>query len=258
MTCARPRQSRLRRSDRKLLIGIICGVMIATILFVSFMMSAYELFTAEIEELNAQYVEEISTLNTQHLAETSELQATIQDLTAEVSARDEQIIAIQQIHEEEDTAVSLGLMKKYLYVIQDAPTNEGVTLDLIAYTDQLCRDRNVNPHLVWAIIYHESRYQANAHNPRTDARGLGQFIPRTGRAIYQDYLNLGTYSHDLAYDPYVNVELITEYLRDINTRCSNNRDVLDEYGGYTAGQYYEEIAAYMTNVGTDPTVMIYN
>lgn len=254
----RQSRSRLRHADIALVIGILGGAVLAVLVAVPFMLALQQDYTEAVANLNAVHSAEVSAMTEQHQTDISSLVETNQELSTEADILNEQLTVLATAGPDDQSVVNLALAQKYLYVIREAPVGKGVTLELLAYTDQLCREKNVNPHLVWAMVQHESRFMADATNPRTDARGLGQFIPRTGRAIYEDYLCLGTYSHQLAYDPYINIQMMVEYLRDINTRQSNNRDVLDEYGGYTAGQYYNEIAAYMNNVGTDPTITTYN
>jgi len=241
-----------------LLLGVLLGTALSIIVGISFFTYLQRAHDNKLMAMSSHYESTIQQLNAAHEEELSRAEAQISELTARTLELEESLETMQNLHTADSGTISMWLVKKYMYVIKEAPLNKGVTLDLIAYNDQLCKEKNVNPHLVWAIINHESRFNAKACNPETDARGFGQFIPSTAKSVYENMLKLGSYTHDLAYDPYISIQLIVEYLRDINTRQTNNVDVLNEYGGYTAGRYYREIKAYMDAVGTDATVTVYN
>ncbi len=69
---------------------------------------------------------------------------------------------------------------------------------------------NLDPHLVMAVIWVESKYEPKATS-RKDARGLMQIIPPTGRWIAKE-IKMETYSDDLLYDPDTNIRMGCWYL----------------------------------------------
>lgn len=77
---------------------------------------------------------------------------------------------------------------------------------IIKYSTQY----NLDPHLVMAVIWVESKYEPKATS-RKDARGLMQIIPPTGQWIAKE-IGLETYSDDLLYEPDINIRMGCWYL----------------------------------------------
>jgi soluble lytic murein transglycosylase len=72
------------------------------------------------------------------------------------------------------------------------------------------KDARLDPWLVLAVIRHESAFNARAVS-RSDARGLMQLLPSTGREVYQR-IGLEAFRSDLLFDPQLNVRLGAQYL----------------------------------------------
>ena len=68
----------------------------------------------------------------------------------------------------------------------------------------------LDPWLVLSVIRQESAFNAHAVS-RSDARGLMQLLPSTGREVYQR-IGLEAFRNDLLFDPQLNVRLGTQYL----------------------------------------------
>jgi peptidoglycan lytic transglycosylase len=68
----------------------------------------------------------------------------------------------------------------------------------------------LDPWLVLGVIRQESGFNARAVS-RSDARGLMQLLPTTGRELYQR-MGLEPFRDDLLFDPQMNVRLGTQYL----------------------------------------------
>jgi soluble lytic murein transglycosylase len=68
----------------------------------------------------------------------------------------------------------------------------------------------IDPWLILGVIRQESAFNARAIS-RSDARGLMQLLPSTGREVYQR-IGLGGYRNDLLFDPQLNVRLGAQYL----------------------------------------------
>ena len=69
---------------------------------------------------------------------------------------------------------------------------------------------SVDPLLILGVIRQESAFNARATS-RSDARGLMQLLPSTGREVYQR-IGLGAFRDDLLFDPQLNVRLGAQYL----------------------------------------------
>ncbi|HSF30901.1 MAG TPA: transglycosylase SLT domain-containing protein [Candidatus Tectomicrobia bacterium] len=68
----------------------------------------------------------------------------------------------------------------------------------------------LDPWLILGVIRQESAFSARAVS-RSDARGLMQLLPSTGREVYQRS-GLGPFRDDLLFDPGLNVRLGAQYL----------------------------------------------
>jgi soluble lytic murein transglycosylase-like protein/TolA-binding protein len=68
----------------------------------------------------------------------------------------------------------------------------------------------LDPLLILGVVRQESAFNARAIS-RSDARGLMQLLPSTGREVYQR-LGLETFRDDLLFDPQMNVRLGAQYL----------------------------------------------
>lgn len=90
----------------------------------------------------------------------------------------------------------------------------------------------LDPELIRAIVYNESRYDPNARNPKSGATGLMQLLPKwhTKRA-----LNLGV--TDL-YDPYGNIMTGCDFLNELMQKYSFNYAISYYAGGYNYANAY--------------------
>lgn len=157
-----------------------------------------------------------------------------------------------------DATSSMYILKKYDYVIDVAPVDGGVSYALLEHVDQRCKEKNVNPHLVWGIVNIESSFDTRARNAKSDARGFGQFLKSTGKSIYENYLGLGPYNHDYAYDPYVGLEMIIEYLHYLTEYHRGNViSMIQNYSGDSGMSYYNKLASQMKRNGYDISVISY-
>ena len=85
---------------------------------------------------------------------------------------------------------------------------------------QKAQERELDPHLILALIRQESLFDARARSPAT-ALGLMQLIPPTAARVAKQ-LGLPAPTQDKLFDPELNVNLGTQYLKDLLQRYSNN------------------------------------
>ena len=85
---------------------------------------------------------------------------------------------------------------------------------------QKARERELDPHLILALIRQESLFDPRARSPAT-ALGLMQLIPPTAARVAKQ-LGLAVPTQDKLFDPELNVALGTQYLKDLLQRYSNN------------------------------------
>ena len=177
---------------------------------------------ANYQDLVVSYEEERQNIAKQYESEISEL-------------KDE--IAFMERTPTADLAV-LRKVEQYQYVLDN-----GLSSDLVLYTDEQCKKWDINPHLVWAIVETESRYNPNVENTEgSSARGLGQIVIATARNMYENVLGhgAGSYSHKMAYDPFVNIQMMCAL---IGTGLQDNNTLeyaIKRYSGGVSG-YLEHI-----------------
>jgi len=85
---------------------------------------------------------------------------------------------------------------------------------------QKAQERELDPHLILALIRQESLFDARARSPAT-ALGLMQLIPPTAARVAKQ-LGLPAPTPEKLFDPELNVNLGTQYLKDLLRRYSNN------------------------------------
>lgn len=209
-----------------------------------------------------QYENNVSTIQSDHTIQIqqirSDYEAQIEELTASYNAQlEEQAAQIELLTEQvnqrsADSNELFELARKYWYVFRDAPDNSGLTMDQIVLIDDLCKEDNLNPHIMMCIYKQESGFTSVIDNyGDSGARGLGQVMPATGKSIYENILGLGSYTHDMAYDPSVNI-LITEELiaRNIDGGLYN---AIACYSGDSSGGYYSKLLSVANGYGVDIT-----
>jgi soluble lytic murein transglycosylase-like protein len=84
----------------------------------------------------------------------------------------------------------------------------------------------VDPHLLWAIAYLETRFRPQLVSPK-GARGLMQLIPATGRRY-------GLLTKRDLHDPLRSIDAAARYLRDLTLMFDGRADLV--LAGYNAGE----------------------
>ena len=88
-------------------------------------------------------------------------------------------------------------------------------------------EHGVDPYLVAAIIFTESRFRSDARS-EAGASGLMQLMPETAREVAAR-LGLGDFEPGQLTDPETNINLGVAYLRDLEARFHNQELVLAAY-----------------------------
>lgn len=180
--------------------------------------------------IEAEHQRELDELNAKHEAEVAELKNNLEEL-------DELYTNLNNAK-----AADFDFYKDYWYVFRDAPANSGISLELIRFVDEKCQEWDVNPQWMWAIYDLETGFDTNLDNAAgSGARGLGQVMPSTGKEIWERILGhgAGSYTHRMAYDPFVNAEItVTHIGRNIAIGSMSNAIQLYSGGG---GQSYWSI-----------------
>lgn len=79
--------------------------------------------------------------------------------------------------------------------------------------EQRAKEYNLDPYLVYALIYVESHYDPNAQSHK-DAKGLMQITPATGRWAAEN-LGIKDFNEDMLYEPEINIRIGCWYLYNL-------------------------------------------
>jgi soluble lytic murein transglycosylase len=97
--------------------------------------------------------------------------------------------------------------------------------------DRFAKANGLDPFLVAALIRQESEFDARAVS-RTSARGLTQIMPETGRELSRR-VHLAPYSTIRLFEPAVNLQLGTYYLKMVTTQLGGHQEAA--LAAYNAG-----------------------
>lgn len=240
---------------------VITAMLVSTtmLLFFIIAMNALELsYAQKINDISMSHTEYINDMTIAHDRElsylTSQYDAEMSDLMDQLEAKDELIIKLQgeQYTNYENAAY---LLDKYDYVFSRMSGTSGITMNDIAYYDNMCKENNWNPHIMWCIYWNESRFTSIIDNPASSARGLGQILHSTAESMYENILDLGTYDHTMAYDTRTNMMLTTHLLfRNIDQGL---RSAIALYSGDSTGSYYNVVCKNARDFGVDISTTTY-
>ena len=121
-----------------------------------------------------------------------------------------------------------------LYVVHNEPPwylRARYPLDYGAIVQAHARNYRLDPALLAAVIYTESKFDANARSP-AGAVGLMQLLPETARGIAERTGGAGFVSSDLI-NPEINIRYGCWYLRHLLDKYGDERTAL---AAYHAGQ----------------------
>ncbi len=123
----------------------------------------------------------------------------------------------------------------YLYLPLDAAPREfwafAFPLPFRAEVESLSKQNGLDPFLVVALIRQESEFDPKAVSP-TGARGLAQIQPATGQELSRR-LKLTSYSSAALFQPRLNLELGTYYLKSLLTQVGGREEAA--LAAYDAG-----------------------
>lgn len=104
-------------------------------------------------------------------------------------------------------------------------------LDYKQIIEQRSKEYALDPYLVSAIIYTESRFKPDAVSPK-GATGLMQIMPDTGEWI-SGKIGIEDYTHSMLLNPDINIRLGCWYIRYLFDKFSGNMDKV--LAAYNAG-----------------------
>lgn len=136
--------------------------------------------------------------------------------------------------------------------------DSGLDTNVIMYMDEEAKKLDINPNLLACIYRVESHFRTYVDNyGGSSARGLGQVIRSTGKAIWENILHKGAYNHDMAYDPYVNIEITATLIARNIKSTGDLYQALNLYSGNGRSIYYNKIVDVANRYGVDLSVLTY-
>jgi soluble lytic murein transglycosylase len=120
----------------------------------------------------------------------------------------------------------------YLYWLEHQPKEEPCD-PIIA---RVAHETGVDPFLIRALIWRESRFDPNTHGTAADERGLMQVTPQVGE-MWAKANKQNSFSDDQLYDPETNIRVGTWYLSRAIKRWTQTDDpVTFALAEYNAGR----------------------
>jgi soluble lytic murein transglycosylase-like protein len=137
--------------------------------------------------------------------------------------------------------------KRLAYKYEEIPLENSVKNKVITE----CEKYNIDPDFIFGIFYIESDFTPTCASSLSTARGLGQFLESTGKFCYESLYGAGTYNHDYAFDPYINIEMTCFYINYLNNSTGGNFDydkILTRYRGLHVQSYIDKILNFSQNL----------
>jgi hypothetical protein len=163
----------------------------------------------------------------------------------------------------EDLRHRAELYDKYDYAIinsmdknlPDEDRRTDITYDQIDTLESLAAQNGLSDDavaLVLAIAMNESRGQEDSKNPGSTATGYCGILDFTGKYLYEDIMGnpTGSYSHDMCYNGYINLELSLQYIKYLNKMYGGDiMRIVDGYRGYRDAVYDSQLDANLQKAG---------
>lgn len=149
------------------------------------------------------------------------------------------------------------LFNKYEWALLDGSNRTDITYDNILMLQNLTEEENISEDvvdLILALSMTEARGNEDAKNPESSASGYGQFLYGTAKFVYEKLMGngSGTYTHDMALDGELNLQMMVYYLEYLGDKYGNNITmVMDEYRGEHNLDYNRKVDRYLAKAGTD-------
>ena len=155
------------------------------------------------------------------------------------------------------------LYDKYNYAIinqmdENLPEDEkrtDITYDQIDTLESLAHQNGLSDDavaFVLAIAMNESRGKEDAKNPRSTATGYCGILDSTGQYLYETIMGnpKGSYTHEMAYNGYINLELSLQYIKYLNDMYGGDIQKIENgYRGYYDALYDSQLDANLRRAG---------
>ena len=164
-----------------------------------------------------------------------------------IACNEEKTIELEEFYEREE------LYDKYEYAIIWNNERTDLDYDQLRYLEDIVQDSSIpEPDLVLAFIMTESHADHMAINSSSNARGYGKFLNSTAKSLWEKQLgnDPDDWEPELAFDPYLNIQLMVEYIDYLYRRRGSVRGIIDGYTGGASDGYIACIDAYLRRAGS--------
>ena len=144
-----------------------------------------------------------------------------------------------------------NLLTKYSAYTTFGGKKTDFTAELFYILEVECAKYDLDPYVMIGIIMTESRGNARAKNPGSTATGMCQLLKGTAKSVYEGALGhpKGSYNHDLAYDPALNIKMGVAYLGGLKQQYGLYRAIQKYRGRTDISGYVNSINSYMRMSG---------
>lgn len=152
------------------------------------------------------------------------------------------------------------LYDKYEYVVTYGGKRTDVTYSQIKMAEDLMLENNYDPHILLSALMVESRGDETAKNPKSTARGYGQFLAGTGKYVYEDMMEngKGTYDHSMALNGNTNIKMMSVYFDSLLDSSNGNLfKTIKNYSGRNDSDT-REYMSWMNDFSSIAGINIYN
>lgn len=217
-----------------------------------------EIARLEIELQNTkneyEVLENISNYKTEVITALQETNEELDSQLLNIAEKNDELHEI--IYDKDDTIKELedkvNTYEDYEYALYYGNERNDLTYEQLQLGEDLMVAKGYDPDLLFGIIMVESGGREDVVNVASGATGYGQFLRVTGRYIYEDVLNAGTYNHNVTpKDGDNNIKMMAAYIDLLYNKYDG--DIVLSMKEYCGSSSYTTTYNYMNKVNNKLT-----
>ena len=143
------------------------------------------------------------------------------------------------------------LFDKYEYAVYNGNKRTSFTYSQLQLAEDIMEEKGMDANLLLAIAMTESGGNEKIKSKSSTARGYGQFLSGTGKFVYEELMDAGTYDHSYALNGSTNIKLMANYLKYLHGNRSSIYGIIESYRGVKkCTGYMNKINSYLVRGGT--------
>lgn len=203
--------------------------------------------------------EDIDTLKNNYI-ELQQLSLSVNETNKELLQDNDELedMNLKLMDENKDLADRVSMYEEYnIFMFREtykSPRTD-CSYELLKYFEEQIKDKDVNYlpfYCSWIMI--ESTWNNHDLNSRSYANGLPQFLPNTGKFVYEQLLNhgFGTYEHNMVTDPYTSIPMMVSYVHYLLEIYNGDlHKTIDSYRGLHDEPYLKRFNQYLAYFDTN-------